>query len=137
MVKLKITFNHTYWRAQIESLGHNHVELNSYSNWALQKVYLKKLLSISPFFSKILKSDFNLLFLIKHRLEEIKIIKLNSHWQDTCRKNCYLLFLSIFVVTFCFDLPKKEIFSNFNEISLKQEENYFWNLFFSFIWCAT
>jgi hypothetical protein len=30
----------------------------------------KKLLSISPFFSKFLKGDLNLLFLIKHHLEE-------------------------------------------------------------------
>ena len=32
----------------------------------------KKLLSISPFFSKILKSDLNLMFLIKHHLEKIR-----------------------------------------------------------------
>ena len=41
----------------------------------------EKLLSISPFFfSKFLKTDINLLFLIKHHLEEIRegIIKLNG-----------------------------------------------------------
>jgi hypothetical protein len=32
----------------------------------------KKLLSISPIFFKILKSDLNLLFLIKRHLEEIR-----------------------------------------------------------------
>ena len=33
---------------------------------------MKKLLSISPFFSNFLKSDLNLLFLIKHHLEETR-----------------------------------------------------------------
>ena len=45
------------------------------------KVYLKKLLSISPFFSIFLKSDFSLLIFIKHHLEEIRkaiIKKLNK-----------------------------------------------------------
>ena len=35
-------------------------------------------------------------------------IKQNSYWQDTCEKKCYLLFLSKFVSTCCFDLLKKE-----------------------------
>ena len=50
-------------------------------------------------------------------------IKQNSHWQDTCEKKCYLLFLLKFVSTCCFDLLKKKNISNFNEISLKKEEN--------------
>ena len=40
--------------------------------------------------------------------------------------------------SFCgFYLLKKEYISNFNEISLKKEQNYFWTLIFSFVWCAT
>ena len=50
---------------------------------------------------------------------------------------CYVQFLSKFVSTCCFDLLKKEYISNFKEISHKKEENYFWNLIFSFIWWAT
>ena len=52
-------------------------------------------------------------------------IKQNSHWQDTCGKKCYLLFLSKFVSTCYFDLPKKEYILNFNEISLKKENFFF------------
>ena len=44
----------------------------------------------------------------------------NSHWQDTCGKKCYLLFISKFVSPCCFDLV--EYISNFNKISLKKED---------------
>ena len=48
-------------------------------------------------------------------------MKQNSHWQDTSEKKCYLLFLSKFVFTCCFDLLKKEYISNFNKIYLKKK----------------
>ena len=35
-VKLKVTFYHTYWRAQIELLGQHHIEPTSDLIWALQ-----------------------------------------------------------------------------------------------------
>ena len=35
-VKLKVTFNHTYWQAQIESLGQHHIEPNIGLIWALK-----------------------------------------------------------------------------------------------------
>ena len=99
------------------------------------KGVFKMLLYISPVFSKLLKSDLNLLFLIKHHSEEkgenfIKMIQ-NSHWQETCEKKCYLLFLSKFISTCIFDLLKKEDISNFNEISVKKEDFFFVEYLFS------
>ena len=66
----KKLFNHTYWLAQIESLSQNHHEPYSDSIWALMKVYLKSYF-LFTFFSFFL-SDLNLLFFIKHYLEEIR-----------------------------------------------------------------
>ena len=80
-------------------MGQNHIEANSDSIFFPPEGVFKKVLSISPFFSKLLKNDLNLLFLLKHHLEEIRedINKKNNqnyHWQDTCGKKYYLLFLS-------------------------------------------
>ena len=63
--------------------------------------------------------------MIKHNLEEIRdeiIKKLNKiPIGKTCvEKKSYLLFLSKFVSSCCFDLLKKEHILNFNEISLKK-----------------
>ena len=44
--------DHINLRAQVESLGQHHIEPTTDLIWALQKVYFKKLLSISPFFLK-------------------------------------------------------------------------------------
>ena len=49
----------------------NHQVKTILNQIVIQFVPSKKLLSISPFFSIFLKSDLNLLFLIKHHLEEI------------------------------------------------------------------
>ena len=69
-VKLKVTFNHTYCRAQIELLGQNHIKPNI--DLSSSEGVFKKLISISPFSLKKLKRDLNLLLMIKHHLEEIK-----------------------------------------------------------------
>ena len=108
--------------------------LKTSPNWIIgSKPYLsspegvfKKLLSISPFFSKFLKRDSNLLFLIKHHKEEIRegIIKkkLNSHLQDTCGKKNYLLFypnLFLLVVLTCW---KKNTFKISMKFHLKKRK---------------
>ena len=92
-------------------------------------MHLNRYFQIHLFFPKFPKNDLNLLFFIKHYLEELSegIIKKkqNSYWQNICGKKCYLLFLVKFVSTCCFDLPKKEYISNLNKRSLKKIENIF------------
>ena len=118
----KQLFNHTYWQAQIESLGQNHIELNIDSFWALQKVYLKSYFLFhlfSHFFFKWLKSAiFYKTSSGGEKRRYYQKIKQIYHWQDTCGNKYYLLFLSKFVSMCCFDLLKKKYISNFNEISL-------------------
>ena len=89
---------------------------------------------MSPFFQTFSKSDLNLLFLIKHHMEEIRegFIKKNNKILigKTCVKRNYIYYFYQFFCFFvCFDLLKKERSSNFNEISLKKEGNYFETLF--------
>ena len=105
-------------------------------NLSPPKGVFKKLLSISPFFSKLLKSDLNLLFLIKtssggERRRYYQKIKQNSHWPDTCEKKCYLLFLSKCVSTCFLTCWKRKTFENLTKFHFKKGKIIFETLFSS------
>ena len=83
----------------------------------------KKLLSISPIFSKYKKILKSAIFdNTSSGGDKRRFYQKKSYWQDTCGKKCYILFLSTFVSTCCFDLLTKEYISNYNEISLKKDK---------------
>ena len=100
------------------------------------------MLSISPLFSKFENSDLNLLFLIKHHLEEprkgvVKKLKWNSYCQDTCGKKCNLLFSLKNSFFLLFWTAEKGANFKFQWNFTKKKENWFWIINFSFIWWAS
>ena len=94
----------------------------------------KKLLSISPFFSIFLKSDSNLLFLIKYHLEEIgkviikKVNKIFIGKTPVKRNSIYYFYQNLFllVVLTCW---KRNTFEISMEFHLKKRKIIFETLF--------
>ena len=94
----------------------------------------KKLLSISPFFSKFLKSDLNLLFLIKHHLEEIGegiIKKLNKILigKTPVNRNAIYYFYQNLCLLVVFTCWKRNIFQISIKFHLKKRKTIFVTLF--------